>query len=524
MGKFTYAGQTIVAPGVLVQTIVGANTVLSLLPFGTIMFAGPSDGGSGFYRFNDLYSARKVLRSGPLLNAIKNATRAGGSAGFLAVVLGTKTASALALGSSNATLTSGDVGLWTTGITYTSVAGSTTGSAVTITYPDPVTGNAVVIGGLGTAYDNLTAYSQLANVMANDAVMTPPSSTGLPPIAKIVVTSDAAIATVSTSPLTGGSGTGAYVPVLSDVVTGLGAIEGEAFDIGHLVGVYDASSQAYANGKAMAHGPFGNLQRFIHQVRPSGLSASLTRQVNSAAMANYAIGAATAMNYFRASIVPQQIYAADIDSGIISLMDAAPFLCGLAAGVGASDQWGPSSPLTRVPIPGAIDVDYRILKGTGDLDNAILGGVWCLETKGIPSPGAVRSVQSVTTQPVNPVGGQAWILAEFSGVRGSDALLANMKAAVETSQPRAIGGGNTIGTANGILAECRDVLVSALAASWITQYDKNSIVLGTLGSTGSDDQLQYAATITPPLNHLGITQYLTPYSYKISLGNQVSSS
>ena len=41
---FTFAGTTIVAPGILVRTIIGAQKALALLPFGTICFIGASDG------------------------------------------------------------------------------------------------------------------------------------------------------------------------------------------------------------------------------------------------------------------------------------------------------------------------------------------------------------------------------------------------------------------------------------------------------------------------------------------------
>ena len=87
MGSFTFNGKTVVAPAILVKSVIGQNTALSLLPFGTLCFVGSSDGGEGdgtIYRFNDLVTAQRVLRGGALYNALELAGQLGGASGFIA--------------------------------------------------------------------------------------------------------------------------------------------------------------------------------------------------------------------------------------------------------------------------------------------------------------------------------------------------------------------------------------------------------------------------------------------------------
>ena len=122
----------------------------------------------------------------------------------------------------------------------------------------------------------------------------------------------------------------------------------------------------------------------------------------------------------------------------------------------------------------------------------------------------------MTTQPIDPATGLNWVLGEFSCVRAADALLANVKAEIESSSPRAIGGGNTIGTLNSLIAKVVNVLELAIDASWIVRYDPASITINTTGPTSSDDLINYSAAITPPLNHLGITQTLLPFVASLS--------
>jgi hypothetical protein len=518
MASFTFNGVTVVAPSVLVRTIIGAQKALSLLPFGTIAFVGASDGGLGngkYYRFSDYATAKRVLRGGAVLGAIEAAINGGGASGFVVVIAGAKTSAKLALGT-GATLTAGDQGSWTNLITFTAVAGSTSGQAVTLTYPDPISGAIQTIGGLGTIYDNLASLSALQLALLSDGVVTPPASSPFPALVTLAITADGPIGLLGTTNLAGGTGNGSYTPVFADVVIALNALDEVAFDIGHLVGVYDATSQGYANGKARAHEAFGYLQRWIHQVRVPGANAGNTVQLNSEEVANTAIAAAASMNYFRASVVAQQIYSLDPNTGKYGFVDLAPVICGLAAFIGATDQWGPASPLTHVFLPTAADVDYPVLSTTGDRDRAITGGVMLAETIGTPATGNVRVVQSVTTQPIDPGTGEVWALSEFSCVRAADALLANITAAVDRSKPRAIGGGNTAGTMNSLIAKVVKVLELALDANWIVSYDPKSISINTAGPNATDDLIYYSAAITPPRNHIGITQSLIPFAANLN--------
>jgi hypothetical protein len=515
LGAFTFNGVTVIEPCILVRTIIGAQKTLSLLPFGTICFVGASDGGSGFYRFSDLPTAQRVLRAGALLDAIEaSISGGGGAAGFVAVIAGTKTASTLLLGGGGAELTSGDLGSWNDGITFTSIAGTTSGNAVTFTYPDPISGTAISLGGPGTAYDNLATLSALRTVMLADAIITPPAATPFPALLTLTITTDGPIGVQATVNLAGGTGNGSYTPLYPDFKAALDSIDEIAFDIGHLVGGYDIASQQYANSKAKAHEVYGYLQRWIHQVRVAGANAGNLVQVNSEEVVNTAIGVAAEMNSYRASVVPQQTLAFDSNLGTYSYVDAAPILCGLAAYIGATDQWGPASPLTHVFLPTCADVDYPVLRTTGDQGRAILGGVMLLETIGAPAAGNVRVVQSITTQPIDPATGLVWALSEFSCVRAADALLANVKATIDTASPRAIGGGNTLGTLNSIIAKVTNIIELAMDASWITGYDPNSISITPTGPTSSDDLITYS--VAPPLNHIGVTQTLLPFTASLS--------
>jgi hypothetical protein len=466
------------------------------------------------------------LRGGALFNALDRATGIGNVGGFYAVVTGTKAASTSTITGTTAAglFTAGDQGSWTNNITRQVKAGTAPSTvSLTFTFPDAQTGRPVTVGGLGSAYDNLTTLSALKAVIAADNLLTPPPATGLPPILALTITTDG-MPTIDASPVSfsGGTGNGSATPSYTEFKAALDQLDDIAFDLGHLVGGYDAQSQAYADLKAQSHAIFGYLKRFIHQIQVSGATQNGTKYANSTAVANAGIGAASALNSDRSSVVPQQVSYTDPNTGLTSFVDAAPLLCGLAAYVGANDQWGPASPLTHVYLPNVSDVDYPVLATTGDQDRAIQAGVWLLERIGLAAPGNVRSVQSVTTAPNDPSTGLPWLLSEFSVRRVADAVLANVKAAIETQRPRAIGGGNNTQQLAALISDVVNVLELAFDKQWLTSYDRNSIVINTSGSTGSDDLVAYAAAPTPPLNHIGVTQSLLPFQARLSLGGNVS--
>jgi hypothetical protein len=680
VGQFAFGGNTIVRPGILVSSNIGAQQVLQLLPFGTIAMIGPSDGGAGdgaIYSFNDMGSAQRVLRSGPLYDALLRAANVGGASGFIAVVAGTKTPATLALtgaatgealprsvamtpasmtnivvgdrlyldygtsdseevtvtavtgstfsaevtlphaagftvknnpsaessgttteaitssgsaqavtvtslgdiavgdqvtidtagnaetvtvtaiGSSEfsaiftkdhadgvayaivpvnttvataitgtvtpaATLTSGDQGTWNNGITYACAAGTTDGTvAVTIAYPDSISGQQVYVGGLKTPFDNLTTYSQLAAAILANNVLTPPAATGLPAIVALTVATDGLPATLATTPLAGGTGSGSQTLEFTDFKAAIDAMINVNFDIGHIVQCYDNATQAYADAQATLVQGYGRLRRWIHQVQASGASSSNIKTVNSEAVANALIGAASSLNSFRSSVFAQQVAVTNPQTGNTEYVDVAPLVVGLAALSGATGANGPATPLTYTTIPGALAVDYPVLDTTGDTDNAILAGGCVIEQVGFGSSSIVRIVQSVTTAP-NDSSGNPWIFAEFSVVRVGDALLANCIAACQTSNPKVIGGGNTVAVQQAALADVRDVLELALTSTWITNFDPSSLSIAPTGGTGTDDILSYSASPTLPLNHLGIAQTLMPFEGPVSLGGTVN--
>jgi hypothetical protein len=680
VGQFAFGGNTIVRPGILVSSVIGAQQVLQLLPFGTIAMVGASDGGQGdgtIYSFNDLPSALRVLRSGPLYDALQRAANVGGASGFVAVVAGTKTPATLALtgvasgatlprsvtmtpasmanivdgdqlyldyGTGNseevtvtavtgttftaevtnphaagftvknnpsgdssgttteaitssgsaqavtvtslgdiavgdqvtidtagnaetvtvtaigsgefsaiftknhadgvayaivpvnttvataitgpvtpaATLTSGDQGTWNNGITYACAAGTTSGVAVTLSYPDPISGQQIYVGGPKTAFDNLTTYSQLAAAILANNVLTPPAATGLPAIVTLTVTADGLPGTLAKTNLAGGTGNGAQTLEFTDFKAAIDGMINVNFDIGHLVECYDDATQAYADAQATLVQGYGRLRRWIHQVQATGASASNIKTVNSEAVANALIGAASSLGSIRSSVFAQQVAVTDPNTGTTTFVDVAPLVVGLAALKGATGANGPATPLTYETIPGALAVDYPVLDTTGDTDNAILAGGCVIEQVGFGTSAIVRIVQSVTTAPVDS-SGNPWIFAEFSVVRVGDALLANCIAACNTANPKVIGGGNTVATQQAALADVRDVLELALKDTWITNFDPSSLSIAPTGGQGTDDILSYDAAPTLPLNHLGIAQTLLPFQGPVALGGTVNS-
>lgn len=524
---FSFAGRSIVAPGILMQSNVGSSQLFQLLPNGVLAFFGGSAGGNGngtVYTFQSLAVAQRLLRSGPLLNAINNAGRIGGATGFVAVVIGAKTNAALTVtgvGSASATFTSGDQGVWTNSISVEFIAGSASGTvAALFSYPDS-NGNIVYIGGQGTSFDDLTSFRALQAAMLANTLMTPPASTGLPPVVTMTINADGQPSQLATTLLTGGTGDGSATPNFAQVKAGIDATISTPFDIGHLVGVYDEASQAYADEQATMLAPYGNLRRWIHQVQVPAASAANSIVTNSEAVANAGIAQANMINSIRSSVVCQQIGYQNPNTGVVGFSDVAPFLCGMAALLGATATWGPASPLTFEYIPGALGIDYAVLANTGDRDLAISNGVWLIEQVGTGGNASVRVIQSVTTAPSNE-NGAPWIFSEFSVVRVSDAVLANIKVAVTESAPKTIGGGNTVATMNSILADVRDVLEDALEDGWITSFDPASISIYTTGQTGMDDIVNYDMAPTLPLNHLGINQNLLPFSASVALSGQVN--
>jgi hypothetical protein len=407
----------------------------------------------------------------------------------VAVVAGAKTGASLALGSSPvvAELASGDQGTWTNQIAISIIAGTTSGKfAAIISYPDPLSGATVYIGGLNTPFDNLSVYSDLAKAIAGNTILTPPAATGLPAIVTLTVTTDGAITALAKTNLAGGTGSGAQALAYSDFKTAIDSMIDVDFDLGHLVQCYDLPSQAYADGQAITVSTFGRLRRFIHQVQVSGASSGQLKTVNSEAVANALIGAATDLNTIRASVVAQQVGYTNPQTGLAELVDAAPLIIGLASLKGATGANGPATPLTYEFVPGAVSVDYPVLRTTNDVDNSILAGGIVLEQVGTGSNASVRIVQSVTTAP-NDANGNPWVFAEFSVVRVSDALLANCIAALEAGAPKTVGGGNTQAVMQAALADVRDVLEDALESTWITNFDPNSITIFATGSTGRAD-------------------------------------
>lgn len=593
MGTFSFGGTTIVAPGFILRSTIGTQRILQLLPFGKVLMVGPSDGGLGggtIYEFTSTSTATDILRGGALLDALLLATNVGGVSSFAGVVAGVKAAAQATItgaSSSTSTLTAGDQGVWTNGIMYEIQTGTSSGFAFTLQYTDAY-GNVNTIGGLGSAYDNLADMNALAAVIAADALVTPPVSTGLQPIVTYTVQTNGvptnssglvALAggrgigeivntTVAASPsptttaigLTNAAnvvvGANLWITVTSvltqvtvltvvgnvitfaavgaaptagsavttlqftDYQTAINEIVDESFDIGHLVGAYDLESQAYADAQAQETAPLGYLRRWIHQVNPTGTSPTNTKAANSEAVVNFGIGRATAIDSFRSSVIAQHANVLNPQTGAQQLADLAPIICGYAALTGATGVWGPATAFTYDTIPGVVSLDYTVLRTTGDADRAILGGLMVFENL---IQGA-RCIQSVTTAP-NDGTGVPWIYAEFSVVRVVDAVMANIKAAIETAQPKIMGGGNTIKTAGAIIATVKDILTQATSQQWITAWNPSAISVAPANNgQPTDDIVTWDMAPTFPLNHLGLSQTVQPFSITVQqLAGQSSS-
>jgi hypothetical protein len=325
--------------------------------------------------------------------------------------------------------------------------------------------------------------------------------------------------------LAGGTGTGTDALTQPEVEAAVDELADVPFDIGHLVKCYSFAMHNYADtfgGQKIA--PFGKLRRWIHQAPLTGASATNSKAVNSEAVANSVIAAANAINSIRSSSMVQQALVYNSGTGKQAWMDFAPLVCGRASFVGANDNWGPASPLTKVAFQTVLDVDYVALATTGDVDRALEAGGWIFERNSrVATLGSVQTIQSVTTAPVDPNTGRPWLYSEFSIVRVADAVLANVKATIETQTPRAIGGGNTPKTMAAILSDVVDVLEAAKDNQWIISYDRSSITISTIGNLGDADIVNYSMVPTPPLNHIGVTQTLLAFSAQLTAGNTVSS-
>jgi hypothetical protein len=582
---FSFGGVTLYRPGILATSSFGTQRILQLLPTSTICMIGAADGGQGggtVYQFSDTGIMQQVLRSGPLPQALLDACNIGGVSGIVAVVVGTKSSASLSLNSGAAILSAGDQGAYTNAFTVT-IATGTSGKAVTFTYTDP-SGATNTYGGIGTAFDNLTNYSDLQAAMLADPLITPGPSTGYAPLFALNVVTDGAIANLSTANLAGGTGTSGYVnttvaaspapsatgcslvnaanvsvgsvliinavkstvltitgnaitfatravPVAGNTVTslaasdytaGVDALATTAYDVGHAVQCYTPSVWSYWDAAVTQQAPYCRWHRLIHQVFVSGLSQADTKVQNSEALANAGVTAATGLNSIRSSVCVQQLLIQDPATGGSRLQDGAVMAIGDAALQGATGQWGPATPLTADPIATALNCPYEVLDTTGDINRCEINGVFLFENFGQPgSPGSVRIIHSLTTSPSAP-SGVPWLFREFSVVRVSDALLANVKAQVETSTPKTIGAGNTVKTMASVVADVVDVLELGLDAGWITQYDPASIIIAPTGNLGTDDIVKYSASPTVPLNHLGIAQNLLPYSVTVSTSGVVN--
>ncbi len=436
---------------------------------------------------------------------------------------GTLTASGSTLvyaGAVAATFTAGDEGTWTNGITVKFTTGSTSGFCATFTYPDPISGQTQTIGGPGSTFDNLASLLALQAAMLANSLITPAVGTGYQPLLSLAVTIDGVPANMAATPLAGGTGSGAQSLVNSDYEHAVDELIDVSFDIGHLVGCYATAPQVYADEQAQTLYPLGYLRTWVHQCTTSA-SPSQTKLQNSEAVVNSGVAAAQAINSPRSSMCAQKLNVLNPATGQFGFVDAAIVYVGQIALTGATGQCGPATPMTFDYPSIAADVDYQVLKTTGDQDRGILGGLVMFERVSTSGPGSVRIVQSVTTAP-NDSTGQPWIFAELSVVRVSDALLANVKGYVEAAQPKNLGNGNTVKVQSAVLAEVRDILEAALSSNWVTAFDPASVTIGPSGVNGTDNVVAYSAAPTLPFNHLAVDQTLIPFQAPVSVGGTVS--
>ncbi len=436
---------------------------------------------------------------------------------------GTLTASSATLAFADvvsATFESGDAGTWNNSITVAFATGTTSGFMTTFTYPDPITGQTQTIGGAGTAFDNLASLVALQTAMEANSLITPAVGTGYQPLLTLAVAVDGVPANMAATPLSGGTGSGAQSLTNTDYETAIAELIDVSFDLGHLVGCYSSAPQVAADQQAQLLYPLGYLRTWVHQCQTSA-SPSQDKIQNSAAVVSSGVAAAQALNSPRSSMCAQKLNVLSPQTGQFTFVDAAWVYIGQIALDGATGANGPATPITFDYLATAADVDYQVLKTTGDQDRAILGGLVIFERVSTAGPGSVRVVQSVTTAP-NGSNGSPWIFSELSVQRVSDALLANVKAYVEQASPKAIGAGNTVKVSAYILSVVRDILELALQANWITSFNPSSIAIGPSGTNGTDLVVSYSAAPTLPLNHLAVDQTLIPFQAPVSVGGSVN--
>ena len=197
----SFNGAALINPGAyslieaseLVPSSQGLATVVAILGDAT----GGQPGVPYFFRSGS--TAQSVLRSGPLLDAIRfaydpaNDGISGGADLVIAIRLDPATQSTLSLAGATGTpvvLTSRDFGAWTTGIQVKVETGSTSGKKVTIQYVDPN------LGTITEVYDNQTnAAAVIAAINGGIAggqgpsqFVTAASATGTDPLTNVAFT------------------------------------------------------------------------------------------------------------------------------------------------------------------------------------------------------------------------------------------------------------------------------------------------------------------------------------------------
>jgi hypothetical protein len=492
--QIVFNGAQIILPGAyskidaseLVPSSQGLATVLSIIGDAT----GGTPGVPYFFRSGD--QAKSILRSGPLLDAIRfaydpsNDGIQGGADLIVAIRANPATQSTLALAANagtGITLTSRDYGAWTTGIQAKVEAGSVSGKKITIQYID------ASLGTITEVYDNqaniaalVTAInSGIANGQAASQFVTAVAGVGTDPITNVAFT-----------PLAGGvEGT----TTSTHYTNALLKLELEDVDIVVPV-TNDATIHALVNAHCAALSNTKGRKERIGIVGSLPASGFGTTDLYVTDLVTKAV----AMNSDRMMLVAPGIKRPNA-SGVLTSYGA-EYLAALVAGLACAQELGQTPTGKFVKIVG-LDAAFT----NPQLETLLLGGVAPVEF--VRNEG-FKVTQAITTWQTNANP----IYREFSVRRVGDAIMKDLRLTLNRTFTGARGDATTV----------QSMLSTVVSRLQRFQSDKVITAFKSVAVTVTNSVARVSFEFAPsePINYILITGTAKPGSLQASFSGQAS--
>lgn len=494
----TFNGVSVIKPGAyskidaseLVPSSQGLATVVALLGDAT----GGVPGEPYFFRSGS--AAKSVLRSGPLLDAIRFAYSpstdgsAGGADLIVALRTNPATQSDLDLVDTNLspatalTVTSIDYGAWTTGIEIKVEAGSSSGKKITIKYVDPVLGTILEV------YDNVVGKAAAADAI-NNGLTNGQGPSQFVTAASVGANTDP-LANIAFTALAGGAeGT----TTSTQYTNALTKLELEDVDI-----VVPITSDDTITALVKAHVESmsttkGRKERIaIVGGTPFEDSSSAADYVDDL------VALADDLDSERVLLVAPDIKMPD-DTGVVTTYGP-EFLAAMVAGLAAAQQVGetPTNKLLKL-------IGLTCAFTQDQIETLLLGGVCPVEF--IKSDG-FRVVQAITTWQTDAIP----LHREFSVRRVGDAIMKDLR---RTLQRDFVGARGDATTVQSMLSTIVQRLQRYLSDRIITGFRNVSV---TVASTIATVTFEFAPT--EPINYILITGTAKPGSLSASFSGQDS--